>query len=263
MPELPEVETVVRSLAPRLTGQRIIRAEFFSKFVVRQNFDELSAHVRGQKVESVVRHGKFIVIQLGNGTLTVHLGMTGKLLVDGRPGPYSRAIFELDRGLLVYDDIRHFGRIEWSAALPTRAGELGPDALSIQLPEFMELLGRRKAQIKPLLLNQRFLRGMGNIYTDEALFLARIHPKAEASRLRKDRARRLHEAMIDVLTRAIEHKGSSISDYVDAEGNRGSFQTRHQVYGRKGEPCTRCGGPIRRILVGQRGTHYCPRCQRA
>lgn len=263
MPELPEVETVVRSLAPRLTGRRIVGAEFFSKFVVRQNFDELSAHVRGQMVESVGRHGKFIVIQLGNGALTVHLGMTGKLLVDGHPGAYTRAIFELDRGLLIYDDIRHFGRIEWSAALPSRAGELGPDALGIQLSEFVELLGQRKAQIKPLLLNQRFLRGMGNIYTDEALFLARIHPKAEASRLRKDRARRLHQAMIEVLTLAIEHKGSSISDYVDADGNRGSFQNRHKVYGRKGEPCTRCGGPIRRILVGQRGTHYCPRCQRA
>ncbi len=262
MPELPEVETVVRSLAPRLTGRRILQAEFFSRFVVRQNFDELAANLRGQRVESVSRHGKFILLQLGNGALTVHLGMTGKLLFDGHPGPYTRALFELDRGLLVYDDIRHFGRIEWSPALPARAGELGPDALAIPLPEFLTLLRRRKAQIKPLLLNQRFLRGMGNIYTDEALFLARIHPQSEASRLRKDRAQRLHAAMMEVLTLAIEHKGSSISDYVDAEGNRGSFQRRHKVYGRKGAPCTRCGGPIRRILVGQRGTHYCPRCQR-
>ena len=254
---------MVRSLAPRLTGRRIVQAEFFSRFVVRQNFDELAAHLRGQLIESVGRHGKFIVIQLGNGALTVHLGMTGKLLFDGHAGPYTRALFELDRGLLVYDDVRHFGRIEWSPGLPTRADELGPDALGIQLPDFLQLLRARRAQIKPLLLNQRFLRGMGNIYTDEALFIARIHPKADASRLRKDRAQRLHRAMIEVLTLAIEHKGSSISDYVDAEGNRGSFQLRHKVYGRKGEPCTRCGAPIMRILVGQRGTHYCPRCQRA
>ncbi|MGI8742099.1 MAG: bifunctional DNA-formamidopyrimidine glycosylase/DNA-(apurinic or apyrimidinic site) lyase [Bryobacteraceae bacterium] len=262
MPELPEVETVVRSLAPLLIGRRIVEANFSSRFVVRQDFDELAGRVRGQVVHSVRRHGKFILVELTEGTLAIHLGMTGKLLMDARPGDYTRALFELDRGLLVYDDVRHLGRIEWDIGLPKRVEKLGPDALAIQPDDFLALLRRRKAQIKPLLLNQRFLRGMGNIYTDEALFLARIHPKAESTRLRKDRALRLHQSMIDVLTLAIEHKGSSISDYVDAEGNRGDFQSRHQVYGRKGQPCPRCGNPIRRIVVAQRGTHYCARCQR-
>ena len=263
MPELPEVETVVRTLAPKLTGRRIIDAQFFSRHVVRQKFPELRKRVRNQLVRSVERHGKFIVLTLDKGVLVIHLGMTGKLLVDSEPGPYARAIFELDRGLLVYDDIRHFGRIEWSAQLPERAAALGPDALDVSLDDFRKLLKTRRSLIKPLLLNQRFLRGMGNIYTDEALFEARIHPRAIAASLSKERAARLHGAMVDILSTAIRLKGSSISDYVDADGQRGSFQQQHQVYGRAGAPCPTCGTPIRRIVVGQRGTHYCPKCQRS
>ena len=263
MPELPEVETVVRTLAPKLTGRRIVDAQFSSKHVVRQKFSMLRGRVRDQPVKSVRRHGKFIVLELERGFLTIHLGMTGKLLLDNEPGPYARAVFELDRGLLVYDDIRHFGRIEWSAKLLERAAALGPDALEISLEDFLKLLAKRHSRIKPLLLNQRFLRGMGNIYTDEALFEARIHPRALASSLSKQRAARLHRAMVEILESAIRLKGSSISNYVDAEGKKGSFQLQHQVYGRAGEPCAICGTAIRRIVVGQRGTHYCPKCQRS
>jgi len=223
----------------------------------------LRGRVRDQPVKSVRRHGKFIVLELERGFLTIHLGMTGKLLLDNEPGPYARAVFELDRGLLVYDDIRHFGRIEWSAKLLERAAALGPDALEISLEDFLKLLAKRHSRIKPLLLNQRFLRGMGNIYTDEALFEARIHPRALASSLSKQRAARLHRAMVEILETAIRLKGSSISNYVDAEGKKGSFQLQHQVYGRAGEPCAICGTAIRRIVVGQRGTHYCPKCQRS
>lgn len=263
MPELPEVETVVRSLAPRLTGRRITDARFSSHFVVRQTFATLRRKVRDQQVRSVRRHGKFIVMELDRGYLTIHLGMTGKLLLDSEPGPYARAVFELDHGLLVYDDIRHFGRIEWSAQLLERAAVLGPDAAEIGLEDFLKRLRERRSRVKPLLLNQRFLRGMGNIYTDEALFEARIHPKATASSLSRARATRLHRAMIDILTTAIRLKGSSISDYVDADGQKGSFQQQHQVYGRAGKPCPICGTAIRRIVVGQRGTYYCPKCQRS
>lgn len=213
-------------------------------------------------MHSVTRHGKFIVVALDRGVLTIHLGMTGKLLMDGVAGPYTRAAFELDEGALIYDDIRHFGKIQWSRGLPDRIAALGPDALSIALEDFRALLRRRRSMIKPLLMNQAFVRGMGNIYTDEALFAARIHPKAIASRLSRARAVRLHGAMIDILTAAVALKGSSISDYVDSEGRRGSFQLHHQVYGREGEPCAVCGTPIRRIVLGSRGTHYCPHCQR-
>jgi formamidopyrimidine-DNA glycosylase len=263
VPELPEVETVVRSLAPRLTGRKIEDARFSSHHVVRQKFATLRQRVRGQRVNSVRRHGKFIVMELERGFLTVHLGMTGKLLLDSEPGPYARAVFTLDRGLLVYDDIRHFGRIEWSAQPLERAEKLGPDALSVTLKDFRELLKLRRSRIKPLLLNQRFLRGMGNIYTDEALFEARIHPQAMAASLSRERAARLHHAMVDILNTAIRLKGSSVSDYVDADGQKGSFQQQHQVYGREGQPCSICGTPIRRIVVGQRGTHYCPKCQKS
>lgn len=262
MPELPEVETVVRSLAPRLPGRTIVSASFFSRFVVRQDFAELAGRLKGQRIEAIRRHGKFIVVQLERGSLTIHLGMTGKLLLASEPSKYARALFELDEGLLIYDDVRHFGRIEWSATLPDRVEGLGPDALSISLQDFQARLRKRRTRIKPLLLNQQFLRGMGNIYTDEALFAARIHPRAMASRLSKARAGRLHAAMVEILSAAIRHKGSSISDYVDAEGRRGSFQSLHQVYGHAGEPCPVCGTPIRRIVVGGRGTHYCPKCQR-
>jgi formamidopyrimidine-DNA glycosylase len=263
VPELPEVETVVRTLAPKLTGRRIVDAQFFSHHVVRQKFSALRRRVRNQLVKSVRRHGKFIVLELDQGVLSIHLGMTGKLLLDAEPGPYARAIFELDHGLLVYDDVRHFGRIEWSEGLLKRAEALGPDALDIALEDFLRRLKTRHARIKPLLLNQAFLRGMGNIYTDEALFEARIHPRAIASSLSKERATRLHRAMLDILATAIRLKGSSISDYVDADGQKGSFQLQHQVYGRAGHPCATCGTAIRRIVVGQRGTHYCPRCQRS
>ncbi len=263
MPELPEVETVVRTLAPKLTGRRIVDAQFSSRHVVHQKFSTLRARVRDQTVKAVRRHGKFIVLELDSGMLSIHLGMTGKLLFDAHPGPYARAVFELDEGLLVYDDVRHFGRIEWSPGLLERAAELGPDALDIALPDFLKLMRQRHARVKPLLMNQRFLRGMGNIYTDEALFQARIHPRAIASSLSKARATRLHGAMVEILTAAIRLKGSSISDYVDAAGERGSFQLQHQVYGRAGEPCAICGTAIRRIVVGQRGTHYCPKCQRS
>src|SRR5581483_2836453 len=223
VPELPEVETVVRTLAPELTGRRIVDAEFFSHHVVRQKFSLLRNRVRNQPVNAVRRHGKFIVLELGRGVLSIHLGMTGKLLLDREPGPYARAVFELDRGLLVYDDIRHFGRIEWSPKLLDRAAALGPDALDIPVNDFVRRIKQRHSRIKPLLMNQRFLRGMGNIYTDEALFEARIHPRAMASSLSKARASRLHQAMLDILAAAIQSKGSSISDYVDAAGEKGSF----------------------------------------
>ncbi len=254
---------MVRTLAPRLTGRRILDAKFSSHHVVRQNFSAVRKRVRGQRVNSVRRHGKFIVLELDRGFLTIHLGMTGKLLIDSEPGPYARAVFTLDQGLLVYDDIRHFGRIEWSARLLDRAAALGPDALDVSLDDFLKLLRSRHARVKPLLLNQRFLRGMGNIYTDEALFEARIHPRAIASSLSRARAARLHRAMVDILNTAVRMKGSSISDYVDADGAKGSFQLQHQAYGRAGEPCSICGTAIRRIVVGQRGTYYCPKCQRS
>ncbi len=247
-------------LAPRLTGTRILAAEFRCPRVVRGRPEQ----VVGKTIRGVRRHGKYIVIDFADRTasLGIHLGMTGKLLLDGEPGPHSHAIFTLDRGALIYDDIRQFGRIGFSEEFAGRLDKLGPDPLSLVAADFVCRLHARHAMVKPLLLNQSFLRGMGNIYTDEALHRAGIHPRALASRLSRDRAAKLHNAIREVLLESIETGGSSVSDYVDSDGRRGSFQLRHRVYGKEGQPCVACGAPIRRILVAQRGTHLCPRCQK-
>jgi formamidopyrimidine-DNA glycosylase len=269
LPELPEVETVVRSLAPHLPGRRILSASFTSRFVTPGNRHALARKLVGRTIQGIQRRGKFIVIALDGGTLTVHLGMTGKLLLDGTlldgtQGVHTHGTFVLDQGVLKYHDPRQFGRISWSPDPGWNAAleRLGPEPLEIGLEQFFERLRRRKARVKALLLNQRFLAGMGNIYVDESLAIAGIHPLAIASRLSARRAAALHQAMREVLTLAIEHGGSSISDYVDANGNRGWFQMLHRVYGREGEPCLACGRRIRKIIVAQRGTHYCPGCQR-
>jgi formamidopyrimidine-DNA glycosylase len=262
VPELPEVETVVRTLAPVLPGRTILHAEFTSKFVTPGDRLLLADQVTGRRLIAVRRHGKFIVVELDRGLLIIHLGMTGKLLFDAQPTTHSYAVLELDRGNLIYDDPRQFGRIEFSDTLPPRVATLGPDPLAISLADFLILVRRHRARIKPLLLNQRFLRGLGNIYADEALFRARIHPRALSSHLSRRRVADLHGAITETLQLAIAHRGSSISDYVDAAGEPGTFQTMHQVYAREGKPCPVCGTAIRRILVAQRGTHYCPQCQR-
>ncbi len=262
MPELPEVETVARSIA-RIVGRRIVSAEFTCTRVLRGDPDRMSADLAGRRIRGIRRRGKFIVIDLDGGyCLTVHLGMTGKLLLGGATGRHTHAVVNLDRGVLRYEDPRQFGKLEAGPGLPERLRKLGPEPLEITLAEFAARLGRRKARIKTVLLDQHFIRGVGNIYADEALFRARIHPLAIGARLRLERVRRLHTAIVEVLAQAIEKGGSSISDYVDAEGRQGFFQFEHRVYQRTGEPCVRCGAPIRRILVAQRGTHYCPACQR-
>jgi formamidopyrimidine-DNA glycosylase len=259
MPELPEVETVVRSVAPHLIGRRIVSARFTSKFVTPGDRAKLARRLSGRRIESVVRRGKFIVITLDQGGLAVHLGMTGKLLVAGVETAHTHGVFTLDDGVLLYEDPRQFGRIEWGH---TRVAKLGPEPLTIGLAEFTANLKKRKTRIKALLLNQAFLAGLGNIYVDEILFTSGIHPLAQASKISAARAAKMHQAMVETLTLAIEHRGSSISDYVDADGNRGNFQILHRVYGREGEPCMNCGAPIKKTVVAGRGTHFCPKCQK-
>jgi formamidopyrimidine-DNA glycosylase len=263
LPELPEVETVVRGIAPLIVGQTIVEAQLFSRFVTRGGFEETARDLRGRRIEQVERRGKHIVVTLDRGYLHLHLGMTGKLLWNAPVGPHTRAILQLSDGVLIYDDIRQFGRIEASLALPESISDLGPDPLELEFEAFYQRLKLRKGAIKPLLLNQTFLRGMGNIYTDEALFAAGIHPLTTTRRISKRRAENLFSSMQDLLRLAIDHRGSSISDYVDSSGQRGGFQMLHQVYGKEGEPCPRCGGVIKRIVIAQRGTHLCPRCQHA
>jgi formamidopyrimidine-DNA glycosylase len=263
VPELPEVETVTRSIAP-LVGRRIVTAEFTCLRVLRGGDpDDMAARVQGKKIAGVKRYGKFILMSLqGGGYLVIHLGMTGRLLLGGPSGKHTHAVLTLDRGVLLYDDSRQFGCLQYSQEFPARVAKLGPEPLEVPFDDFAAALGRRKTRIKALLLNQAFVRGIGNIYADEALFRAGIHPLALASRIRGDRARRLYDAITAVLTEAIAAGGSSISDYVDAQGRKGFFQFSHRVYQRTGEPCVNCGTPIRRLLVAQRSSHFCPKCQK-
>jgi formamidopyrimidine-DNA glycosylase len=263
VPELPEVETVTRSIAP-LVGRRIVSAEFRCLRILRGGDpDRMAAQLAGRRIAAVKRYGKFIVVSLGGGGyLMVHLGMTGKLLLGGPAGKHTHAILTLDRGVLLYDDSRQFGCVEFSEEFPARVARLGPEPLEIPLEEFTHELKRHRTNIKALLLNQRFVRGIGNIYADEALFRAGIHPQTPADRLRADRAEKLHNAIAEVLTAAIAAGGSSVSDYVDAQGRKGFFQFSHRVYQRTGEPCVKCGARIRRVVVAQRSSHFCPRCQK-
>jgi formamidopyrimidine-DNA glycosylase len=263
VPELPEVETVVRSITP-LVGRRIVSAEFRNLRILRGGDpDRMAARIQGCKITAVRRYGKFILVSLsGGGYLLIHLGMTGRLLLGGAPAKHTHAILTLDRGVLLYDDSRQFGSLQFFEEFPARVARLGPEPLEVSFEEFAAGLRGRKTSIKALLLNQAFVRGVGNIYADEALFRAGIQPQTIASRLRRDRARRLYDAMVAVLTEAIAAGGSSISDYVDAEGRKGFFQFSHRVYQRTGEPCVTCGTAVRRVIVAQRSSHFCPKCQR-
>jgi formamidopyrimidine-DNA glycosylase len=272
MPELPEVESVVRSLAPHLPGRRILAAEFTSRHVTPGNRADLARKLVGRTIQSVTRRGKHILVHLDKGTLVVHLGMTGQLLLDPPEAKHSYGMFHLDGRLLVYRDPRQFGNITFLSHRPDGVSSpkdglkglsaLGPEPLEITLEDFAARLKKRKTRMKALLLNQTFVAGIGNIYADEILYAAQVHPLAIASQLSKPRVALVHQAMREILTLAIEQGGSSISDYVNAAGERGFFQMMHNAYGREGEPCLRCGTPIKKTLVAQRGTHFCPKCQK-
>jgi formamidopyrimidine-DNA glycosylase len=259
VPELPEVETIVRSLAPKLAGQRVLAASFFAPRVMRGAPEPVLA---GHSILGVTRHGKHILLRFDHGTLAIHLGMTGKLLIDGNRTPYLRAEIAFEGFRLLFDDIRQFGRMAWSHSLPESVARLGPDPLELIATGFADRLRGKRGRVKALLLNQVFLRGLGNIYVDEALHRAGVHPLALAGKLSMKRALALHGAIVAVLKEAIAGGGSSISDYVDSNGSKGSFQDRHRVYGKEGLPCGVCGAAIVRIVVAQRGTHFCPKCQR-
>jgi formamidopyrimidine-DNA glycosylase len=263
VPELPEVETVRRSLA-HLAGSRILAAEFRCRRVLRGGDPEkMASRLAGRRIAAITRRGKFLLLELEGGPLLlIHLGMTGRLLLGAEPGPHTHAVFTLDRGVLLYDDSRQFGCLELHESVPARVAKLGPEPLEIGFEEFARSLKKRRTRLKALLLDQTFLRGLGNIYADESLFRARLHPLAVAAALGRERARRLYDAIVGVLAEAIEAGGSSVSDYVDGNGRKGFFQFSHRVYRRTGEPCPACGTPIRRTLVAQRGTHYCPHCQK-
>jgi formamidopyrimidine-DNA glycosylase len=272
MPELPEVETTVRLIRPQLVGRRIVDAEVdWRPALGGVSLRRFRKGVLGSRIADVWRRAKYLVFDLdGAGCLVGHLRMTGRLRVLGRaddPGPYSRLRLALSDGrVLHFLDLRKFGRLVYATQPKEVLDGLGPEPLGDGFTRrwFRAALRTRRRQLKPLLLDQSFLAGLGNIYVDEALHRARLHPCRLARRLRPASADRLHAAIREVLEAAIELQGSTFDGfYRTPEGNPGRYQHEFRVYGRTGEPCPRCGRPIRRIVVAQRGTHLCPRCQRA
>ena len=278
MPELPEVETVVRGLRSSLPGRTMVEVRFGKTDFV-DDPELISERVPGLKISGVTRLGKFICIALDTVSssqgpsdghcLIVHLGMTGQLTVTHTSDPvkpHTHAFFALDDGReLRYRDPRRFGRMLTMPAseLADFKSLLGKEPLEIGAEEFCLDFGSRRARLKALLLDQSVLCGVGNIYADESLFRARLHPARIAETLKREQLLALRAAVREVLEEAILFRGSSISDYRDSEGRQGKFQLKHRVYKRNGKPCAQCKSIIRRTIVAGRGTHFCPTCQPA
>ncbi|HEY8631749.1 MAG TPA: bifunctional DNA-formamidopyrimidine glycosylase/DNA-(apurinic or apyrimidinic site) lyase [Candidatus Limnocylindrales bacterium] len=270
MPELPEVETVARDLRPLITGATIVDATTLWARTLRGIDPEaFAAGVAGRHIEGVTRRGKQVVVQLsGDAFLTIHLKMTGQLFVvpqGGPEDPYVRLVFGLEDGREIrFRDIRKFGKIGlYLADDEDPFAATGPEPLAdaFTVRAFRRRIRGRKGRLKPLLLDQTFIAGVGNIYADEALWAARLHPLRTARTLRPPDERQLWLELRRILAEAVIRRGSSIDDYTAPEGD-GEMQDHLRVYQRTGEPCARCGRPIRRIVVGGRATHFCSWCQR-
>lgn len=282
MPELPEVETVARGLRLTVLGRRILSVTLRKTDFI-DDASLIERHLPGRRIDSVERYGKFMLLRLsapqgekistdGDGApaaLLVHLGMTGHIASWPTNKPWEKhthAIFGLDDGReLRYTDARRFGRLAYlsAEALPEELQGFGADPTEVGREEFTTRLRSRHSRIKALLLDQAVLRGVGNIYADESLWRAKIHPAKLASTLTKQQATDLHRALQQILEKAIRLRGSSISNFLDPDGAPGQYQQHHRAYGREGEKCYRCGSILRRAIVAGRSSFYCPRCQPA
>jgi formamidopyrimidine-DNA glycosylase len=264
MPELPEVETVVNSLRPQVMGRRISHFELLRPDFASPAGLDWPGSLERRRITGLERRAKRIVFRLGDGNdFYAHLGMTGRMTF-GPPGrerrKHTHACMCFRHGELHFLDPRRFGGLVWVGRAACDAG-LGPEPLELRSRDLARRLAGTRRSIKIALLDQRLLAGLGNIYADEALFLARIHPQTPADGLGAAQVGQLSRGIKSVLRKAIRHRGSTLRDYVDADGRPGDFRRLHQVYGREGEDCNRCGRPITRIVLGGRSTHFCARCQ--
>ncbi len=270
MPELPEVETVVRGLRQPLVGRTIIGMwHDWDRTLHSPPPQEFAGRVADQTVRGIGRRGKYILIELEHDVLVIHLKMSGRLYVARAEDKHDadrwvHLRFDLDAGMqLRFSDVRKFGRVYLSDDLSRLLGHLGPEPLdcAFTLAGFREGLRGRKRSIKAHLLDQEIVAGIGNIYADEALFRAGIHPNNRAEELRDEEAQRLHRTIRDALLAGIKHEGASINWYRKADGGKGESQKHFFVYGRMNLACRKCGAVINKIRVAQRGTHFCPNCQ--
>jgi len=283
MPELPEVETVARGLQKTILGRKILSVAL-GKTDFIDDPAALEQHLPGRRIENVERYGKFMMLRLSpsqnavftrpNGeveaaSLLVHLGMTGNLASRAADEPHEKhthVCMLLDDGReLRYTDPRRFGRIAYLAgkAIPEELQRFGADPLLVTAEDFTQRIRLRSSRIKALLLDQSVLRGVGNIYADESLWRAKIHPAKRGSSLTVKQANVLRRVLQEILRKAITLRGSTIADFEDGDGEPGAYQKHHRAYGREGHPCYRCGATIRRTIVAGRSSFYCPHCQPA
>jgi len=274
MPELPEVETVLRGLRARALGRRVGEVDVRHPGAIAGSAEDFARHIEGRLIHSLERKGKALAVKLvaedpgAPHYLLIRLGMTGQLTVNPADAPFethTHVRLSLDDGKeeVRFRDPRRFGRLRCCTHSELEAifGKLGPDAQLITEAQFHAAMRGRKGAIKSWLMNQQMLAGLGNIYADEALFIARLHPLAQPGRISADKARALYKAVKRVLERAVALQGTSVSDYVDIEGQPGNYSPRLRVYQRTGEPCRRCKHPIRRLVIAGRSSHFCPHCQ--
>jgi formamidopyrimidine-DNA glycosylase len=269
MPELPEVETIKNELLPHIAGRCVKRVTLLWDGVVKQpSAEEFCSRLTGQRLTGVARRGKYLIFSLSSDeSLIIHLRMTGALLLkpaSAGPDKYTRAILHLDEGVqLHFNDMRKLGMMRLTKDINSVVGKLGPEPLedSFAPHTLLQRLNRRKAPIKALLLDQTLIAGIGNMYADEALFAARIHPLRPGCSLTRSEVGRLHHAIRQVLQAAIENKGASVATYLRPDGKPGTAHFQFQVAHRGGEPCPICGTPIQRIAIRNRGTYFCPCCQ--
>jgi formamidopyrimidine-DNA glycosylase len=274
MPELPEVETIRRGLEPHLVGRTLAEVEILDPRLTRP-YDplEVAAELRGETVEALDRRGKYLVVRFESGrSLLIHLRMTGSLLLlrngAAAEDPYRRAVVKLDNGSDVgYRDVRRFGTwllLEPGELEPYLGERIGKEPLGrgLSARSLEGRLARRRAPLKAVVLDQRLFAGVGNIYADEALWWARLHPLRPAAELDDSELHALVRGVRQALRRGIARQGATLRDYRNADGAAGAMQTEFRVYGREGEPCPRCGHPIEKTRIAGRGSWYCPSCQR-
>ncbi len=268
MPELPEVETVVRALRAPLIGQTIVEIRNYWPKQINPDLTEFQTRIHGKKINAVERRAKYIVISLSDEeTLIIHLRMSGHLSVVSPAEPAQKhvhTLFALANGQeLRFRNPRKFGRVYLVQDKESILGKLGPEPLeaTFTVTLLQEMLNGRKRKLKPLLLDQTLIAGIGNIYADEAAFEARLHPERRANTLTLAEITALHSAIQHVLTLGIEREGASISQYIKPDGTKGEMQNEVKVFRRTGQPCYHCGTPIQRIKCGGRSTHFCPTCQ--
>jgi formamidopyrimidine-DNA glycosylase len=273
VPELPEVETVRRRLVPRLEGRVVVAADIAdARLTAPEAPGDVAGRLEGAEIERLGRRGKYLLLELDRGVLAVHLRMTGNLRVTPEgapPPPFTRAELRLDDGTVVhYTDIRRFGTwrlLDHDAAPGWLDARNGPEPLGegFTTTGLLQALHGRRAPVKAAILDQRVVAGLGNIYADEALWRARVHPATAAGAVGRTRVTALHGAIREVLQQGIDAQGATIRDFRTPDGGYGSAQERLDAYGRAGKPCVRCGTSLTRIVVGGRGTHFCRRCQQA